>query len=310
MDAAERIVHLEQRVGRLTLALDIQKSIDFLELTPSEGCQIAEVLRSHYSVRQICEVLDFTRSNFYYHPKEDPYEHLLRNEIEKLASAYPTYGYRRIRKLLVQQGYRVGYRRVARLMKSENLCVSVKRVCRTTTALPALQPYVNRLETLEVSHRDQVWVGDITYVRLKRRFIYLVVLMDVFTRMIRGWHLSEHLTQSLTLQPLQEALLQNVAEIHHSDQGVQSLSNAYISVLKAHNIEISIVRSGCPWENGYAERLIRTLKEEEVHLNDYQNITEARDRIGHFIEQVYYQKRPHSALGYLTPVEFQRKTFS
>ena len=255
-------------------------------------------------------MLGFTRSNFYYHPKEDPYEHLLRDEIEKLAAAYPTYGYRRITQLLVQQGYRVGYRRVARLMKSENLCVSVKRVCRTTTSLPTLRPYVNRLETLEISRRDQVWVGDITYVRLNRRFIYVAVLMDVFTRMIRGWHLSPHLTQSLTLLPLQEALLENVAEIHHSDQGVQYLSNAYISVLKEHGIEISIARRGRPWENGYAERLIRTLKEEEVHLNDYQDIHEARDRIGHFITQVYHQKRPHSALGYLTPAEFERQTLS
>ena len=134
--------------------------------------------------------------------------------------------------------------------------------------------------------------------------------MDVFTRTIRGWHLSQHLTQSLTLKPLEEALCRSVPEIHHSDQGVQYLSNAYLSVLKAHDIEISIARRGCPWENGYAERLIRTLKEEEVHLNDYQDIHEARDGIGHFITQVYHQKRPHSALGYLTPMEFQRQTLS
>ncbi|MDE0555046.1 MAG: integrase core domain-containing protein [Candidatus Poribacteria bacterium] len=102
-------------------------------------------------------------------------------------------------------------------------------------------------------------------------------------------------------------MLENVAEIHHSDQGVQYLSNAYISLLKAHGIQISIARSRCPWENGYAERLIRTLKEEEVYLNDYQDIHEARVRIGHFITQVYNQKRPHSALGYLTPAEFERQ---
>ena len=129
--------------------------------------------------------------------------------------------------------------------------------------------------------------------------------MDVFTRMIRAWHLSQHLTQSLTLKPLEAALHRSVPEIHHSDQGVQ-----YLSTLRHHGIEISIARRGCPWKNGCAERLIRTLKEEEVHLNAYEDIHEARDRIGYFITQVYHQKRPHSALGYLTPVEFEQQTLS
>ena len=115
------------------------------------------------------------------------------------------------------------------------------------------------------------------------------------------------MTQSLTLKPLEEALCHSVPEIHHSDQGAQYLSKAYITTLEAYGVEISVAQRGRPWENGYAERLIRTLKEEEVHLNDYQSITEARDRIGHFITQVYHQKRPHSALGYLTPMEFQRQ---
>ena len=153
-------------------------------------------------------------------------------------------------------------------------------------------------------------MGDITYVRLKARFVYVALLMDVFTRMIRGWQVSQYLTQPLTLKPLEQALRQSVPEIHHTDQGVQYLSTAYISTLKQHGIEISVARRGCPWENGYAERLIRTLKEEEVHLNDYQDIHEARARIGHFITQVYHQKRPHSALDYLTPMEFQRKNLS
>ena len=157
-------------------------------------------------------------------------------------------------------------------------------------------PWGNHLENLHVFRCDQVWVGDITYVRLKGHFIYVALLMDVFTCMIRGWHISQHLTQSLTLKPLETALCQSVPEIHHSDQGVQYLSNAYISLLRHYGIEISVARSGCPWENGYAERLIRTLKEEEVHLNAYEDIHEARARIGHFITQVYNQKCPHSAL--------------
>ena len=261
-------------------------------------------------MREICEVLGFTRSNFYYQPKIDPSEDALRSEIEKLAAAYPTYGYRRITHLLVKAGYAVGYRRVARLMKSENLSVAIKRACQTTHSTDGVHPWINHLKTVSVCRCDQVWVGDITYVRLKGHFVYLALLMDVFTRMIRGWNLSQHLTQSLTLNPLREALGQSVPEIHHSDQGVQYLSNAYLSMLRRHGIEISVAARGCPWENGYAERLIRTLKEEEVHLNDYENITEARQRIGQFITQVYHQKRPHSALGYLTPAEFQRQNLS
>ena len=265
---------------------------------------------SSYSVRQICKTLGYNRNLLYYHPKSDPSEGQLREKIEVLCLQYPTYGYRRIRALLLRQGYTVSHSRVARFMKEANLSVSIKRVCQTTRSLEASHPWGNRMENLDICRVDQVWVGDITYVRLKRRFIYVCVLMDVFTRMIRGWQVSQHLTQSLTLKPLQDALRQGVCEIHHSDQGVQYLSNAYLSTLKRHGIEISVAQRGCPWENGYAERLIRTLKEEEVHLNDYDTITQARARIGHFITQVYHQKRPHAALGYLTPMEFQEKNLS
>ena len=279
-------------------------------MTPSQQRRIVEMLRTKYSVREISEVLDFNRNLFYYQPKSDPLEAELRAEIETLALQYPTYGYRRITQLLVNQGYPVGYRRVARLMKAANLSVSVKRICQTTRSLEGETPWVNRVQQLEVCRADQVWVADITYIQLKQRFIYLALLMDVFTRMIRAWHLSSHLTQTLTFNPLEEALEQSVCEIHHSDQGVQYLSNAYISMLKDHGIQISVAHRGRPWENGYAERLIRTLKEEEISLNDYENIHEARDRIGLFITQVYHKKRPHSALAYLTPMEFQRKNLS
>ncbi len=261
-------------------------------------------------MRDICGILGVNRSSFYYQSKEDPSEDVLRAEIEKLAGRYPRYGYRRITKLLVRQGYTVGTRRVARLMKEKNLLVSVKRACQTTKSLQGNKPWSNRLETLEVSHQDQVWVSDITYVRLNGRFIYVCLLMDVFTRVIKAYQIGPHLNQSLTLKPLKEAFCHSVPEIHHSDQGVQYLSNAYVTTLKEHGVEISVAERGRPWENGYAERLIRTLKEEEVDINDYQNITEARDRIGQFITHVYNQKRPHSALGYLTPMEFQRQNLS
>ena len=165
--------------------------------------------------------------------------------------------------MLLRMGYTVGYRRVARLMKADNLLVTVKRACQTTQSLCSFGQWVNRLENLDICRRNQVWVGDITYVRLKGQFVYVSVLMDVFTRMVRGWQVSRHLTEPLTLEPLQQALTQNVPEIHHSDQGVQYLSRAYISTLISHGIDISLAHRGRPWDNGYAERLIRTLKEEE-----------------------------------------------
>ena len=141
-------------------------------------------------MRQIRQTLGFNKSTFYYQSKSDASEEVLRAEIQRLAAAYPTYGYRRITHLLVKAGYPVGYRRgVSRLMKEENLSVSVKRLCQTTKSLHEEHPWVNRLQTLEVCRCDQVWVGDITYVRLKGHFIYVALLMDVFTRMIRAWHL-------------------------------------------------------------------------------------------------------------------------
>ena len=201
-------------------------------------------------MRDICEILDFNRSSLYYQPQADPSEAVLLAEIEKLSGQYPRYGYRRITQLLVRQGYTVGTRRVARLMKANNLLVSVKRAGQTTRSLQGEKPWSNLLETLEVSRQDQVWVGDITYVRLNGRFIYVCLLMDVFTRMIRAWQLSQHLNQSLTLKPLKEALHHSVPEIHHSDQGAQYLSKAYVTTLEAHGVEISVAHRGRPWENG------------------------------------------------------------
>ena len=199
--------------------------LDLVELTPSEQRQIVEALRRDYSVRQICETLGFNKSSLYYQPKIEASEEVLRTEIEELAARYPRYGYRRITKLLLRLGYTVGYRRVARLMKSANLSVSVTRICQTTRSLREVSPWVNRLQSVEVSRGDQVWVGNITYVRLRGHFVYGVsVLMDIFTRMIRTWHLSQHLTQFLTLKPLQEALRPSGVSRDPSQQFRHSIS--------------------------------------------------------------------------------------
>ena len=239
---------------------------------------MVEALQSDYSVRQICDALGLHRSGLYYQPKTDPFEQTLRDEIEKLSARYPTYGYRRITQLLKRLGYDVGSTRIARLMKEQNLSVAIKRACQTPQSAAGLGQWGNRMENLDICRRNQVWVGDITYVRLKGQFIYVSVLMDVFTRMVSGWQVSQHLTQPLTLKPLQHALTQSVPEIHHSDQGVQYLSTAYVSTLIRHGIDLSLAHRGRPWDNGYAERLIRTLKAEEVHLNEYDTIIDAKSQ--------------------------------
>lgn len=152
---------------------------------------------------------------------------------------------------------------------------------------------------------DQVWVSDITYIRLGQEFIYLAVIMDVFTRAIRGWRLSRSLDVSLSLEALNMALSDSVPQIHHSDQGVQYAATEYVTVLKAHQVAISMAAVGQAEENGYAERLMRTIKEEEVDLSDYQTFADAQGQIRRFLEDVYMTKRIHSSLGYLTPAEFE-----
>ena len=144
-----------------------------------------------------------------------------------------------------------------------------------------------------------------TYIRLQHDFVYLAIIMDVFTRALRGWCLSRRLDQELTLTALKASLIKNKPDIHHSDQGVQYAAHAYIDLLKAHDIQISMAAVGQAEENGYAERVIRTIKEEEVDLSEYLDFADAAHQIGHFIEDVYMTKRIHSSLGYLTLAEFE-----
>ena len=153
-------------------------------------------------------------------------------------------------------------------------------------------------------------MADITYIRLKHGFVYLAVLMDVFTRAIRGWHLDRSLDQNLTLTALQKALKTHRPQIHHSDQGLQYAATDYTDLLKQHHIQISMANVGEPTQNGYAERLMRTVKEEEVDLSEYQDYSDAYQQIGQFLEDVYMRKRVHSSLHYLTPAEFESQWLS
>ena len=197
-------------------------------------------------------------------------------------------------------------KRVQRLMRSMELVQPRKgRKRRTTDSDHPFRRYPNLVKGLVVNRPGQVWVADITYIQLGDGFVYLAVIMDVYTRAIRGWNLTRSLDQELTLKALRSALRSQVPVIHHSDQGVQYAATAYVDLLVRYEVQISMATVGRADENGYAERLIRTIKEEEVYLSEYRNYYEAWSEIGHFIEDVYQIKRIHSALGYLTPIEFE-----
>ena len=180
-----------------------------------------------------------------------------------------------------------------------------ERKPRTTDSGHAYPRYPNLVEDLKVTRPDQVWVADITYIRLRKEFVYLSVLMDVYTRCIRGWHLGRGLDQELTLVALRRAYEHGRPEIHHSDQGVQYAATAYVEMLTAAGAAVSMASVGEPEENGYAERLMRTIKEEEVDLSEYEDFGDALRGLGQFLDDVYNRKRIHSSLGYLTPAEFE-----
>ena len=260
-----------------------------------------------YPVAVACELLELPHSSHYYQPVEID-ENKLEEKIEEIAEQFPAYGSRRITHQLRRPPYklRVNRKRVRRIMAKKELLLPVKgRKCRTTDSQHTYPRFPNLVKDLEISHPEHVWASDITYIRLFQDFVYLAIIMDVFTRAIRGWCLSRVLDQELTLTALRSALEIRTPEIHHSDQGVQYAANAYTNLLKEHGVKISMAAVGIPEENGFAERFMRTIKEEEVNLSDYRNFADASNQIRLFIDDVYMTKRIHSSLGYLTPVEFE-----
>ena len=262
-------------------------------------------MQTDYPVKTICAVLDLARSSFY-HPAAVAEDGDLRAALLDLAGQYPTYGYRRLTALLKRAGWSVNRKRVQRLMRDMGLQRPVKRrKTRTTHSQHDFPRYPNLVAEGKPSRPEAVWVADITYVRLARDFVYLAVIMDVFTRCVRGWHLSRSLDRELTLTALRRALADHVPDIHHSDQGVQYACSDYTDLLAEYKVQISLAAVGKPEDNGYAERLMRTIKEEEVDLSEYNDFHEAYRSIGCFLEEVYTRKRIHSALGYLTPAEFE-----
>ena len=259
-----------------------------------------------YPIQTICQAVELSHSTYYYQNQEKD-EQEVKTAIEEVALAWPTYGYRRIAvQLHRDKGWIINDKRVRRLMKEMGLKARIKRKKqRMTNSEHGFPRYPNLVIDLDVVRPEQVWVADITYIRLLKEFVYLSVIMDVFTRSIRGWHLGRNIDQELTLTALKRALGNHIPEIHHSDQGLQYAATAYVNLLDSHDVSISMADVGQAWQNGYAERLIRTIKEEEVDLSDYQDYDDAYKQIGRFLDELYIHKRIHSSLGYLTPAEFE-----
>ena len=260
-----------------------------------------------YPVAVACELLGMARSTYYYPVRQLP-EAEVKAAVEELAGRHPTYGRPRITHQLRREPYRlvVNHKRVGRIMRELGLQRPIKRRhVRTTNSNHPYPRFKNLVRDLVVTQPDEVWVSDVTYIRLGEGFVYLAIVLDVYTRAVRGWCLGRVLDQGLTLKALEQALQDRHPQIHHSDQGIQYAAQAYVETLRRHQIWISMAATGKPEENGYAERFMRTLKEEEVDLSEYRNFAEAQAQIKRFIEEVYMTKRIHSALRYLTPVEFE-----
>jgi len=259
--------------------------------------------------------MDLPRSTYYYESlvstaklQEDAD---IRDILEEVALDFSAYGYRRMTVELLARGLVVNHKRVLRIMReSQLLCHITRRFIVTTDSDHDLPVYPNVYRNQIATGLNQIWLADITYVRLRFCFVFLAVILDAFSRRAIGWALSKKLNTALTLDALKSAIAQRrplPGCIHHSDQGVQYANYAYTNLLKTHGLEISMSRKGNPYDNAMMESFFATLKKEEVYLWDYATLEEARARLPYFIEQVYNHKRRHSSLDYLPPIEFELK---
>jgi putative transposase len=272
----------------------------------------AQTEHPEVSIKELCKLFSLSRSWYYECPT--PHQRAqrdveLRDAIERIVLQFAGYGYRRVTLALRREGWSVNHKRVLRIMREESLlCQLKRRFMLTTDSAHAFGRYPNLTKDLEINGLDQVWISDITYIRLPASFCYLAAILDAYSRKCVGWHLSRWIDTRLTLCALEMALTSRRPApglIHHSDLGVQYASSEYVGRLQEAGVLISMAAVGNPYENAKAESFFRTLKMEEVYLKDYQDFEEAEGNLGEFIEEVYNRKRLHSSLGYLPPVEFE-----
>jgi putative transposase len=265
---------------------------------------IAE-LSCSYAVEVLCTALDCPRSSYYYQavPAADG---ALVTAIEQIIIRWPRYGYRRVTAQLRRDGWTVNSKVVRRLLQDVGMPRRMGQVrLHTTDSTHGFRRYPNLVQELMATYPDHLWVADLTYIRLGTGFIFLAVILDVFTRAVRGWDVRRSLGHDGALTALRMALRSRVPQLHHSDQGVHYAARGYVEVLQGQGVQISMADAGQPTQNAYAERFMRTFKEEHVDYADYRDLHDAQAQIGHWLEVEYTQQRIHSALGYLTPSEFE-----
>ena len=270
------------------------------------------------TVERMMELGRISRASFYrFDESTDPGHDAdmdLRDEIQRIALEWPSYGRPRITAELRRRGWRVNPKCVYRILREDNLlCIRKRKFVVTTDSNHGRKVYPNLARTILLTAMDQLWVADITYIRLREEFVFLAVILDAFSRRVIGWALDRTLEDKLTLGALKMALSRRSVQpglVHHSDRGSQYASGEYTYLLKENGIGVSMSRKGNPWDNAACESFMKTLKYEEVFRSEYRHLQEAHLSIREFLEIIYNEKRLHSALGYLPPAEFEANLVS